>query len=142
MEDCEYIVIDGFPTSDSPVAQSALMIADLALIPIVPTPLDMWASIGIKKGIEDASVMNESLKSRLVVNQCQPNTRLTKDVLDLLPKFCNKDGKKSASSKHRVSSECCIWTDRTWFGAKASPAMDEVEMLVKEVLELLGNKKG
>ncbi len=28
------------------------------------------------------------------------------------------------------------------FGAKAFPAIEEIEMLVKEVLELLGNKKG
>ena len=142
MDDYEYIVIDGPPASDSPVAQSALMIADLALVPIIPSPLDMWASIGIKKGIEDASDMNEGLKSRLVVNQCQPNTRLAKDVLDLLPKFGIKMA-KSQFHQRTVYRQSAVFGQTVHdFGAKASPAIEEVEMLVKEVLELLGNKKG
>ena len=118
------------------------MIADLALVPIIPSPLDMWASIGIKKGIEDASDMNENLKSRLVVNQCQPNTRLARDVLDLLPKFGIKMA-KSQFHQRTVYRQSAVFGQTVHdFGAKASSAIDEVEMLVKEVLELLGNKKG
>lgn len=141
MDDYQYIVIDGPPASDSPVAQSALLIADLALVPIIPSPLDMWASIGIKKGIEDAADLNENLRSRLVVNQCQPNTNLAKDVLDLLPKF----GIKMATSQFHqrtVYRQCAVFGQTVHdFGAKAAPAISEVEMLIEEILELLHDKK-
>lgn len=50
MDDYEYIVIDGPHASDSPVAQSALMIDDLALVRIIPSRLDLCASVGIKEG--------------------------------------------------------------------------------------------
>lgn len=67
--------------------QSALLIADLALVPIIPSPLDMWAAIGIRHVIENVSDINEDLKARLVVNQCQPNTSLAKEALEVLPEF-------------------------------------------------------
>ncbi len=141
MEDYQYIVIDGPPAADSPVAQSALMIADLALVPIIPSPLDMWASIGIKKAIEDAADLNENLRSRLVVNQCQPNTNLAKDVLDLLPEFGIKMA-KSQFHQRTVYRQCAVFGQSVHdFGSKAAPAISEVEMLIDEVLELLHDKK-
>jgi chromosome partitioning protein len=141
MEDYQYVVIDGPPAADSPVAQSALMIADLALVPIIPSPLDMWASIGIKKAIEDVADLNENLKSRLVVNQCQPNTTLAKDVLDLLPEF-GIPMARSQLHQRTVYRQCAVFGQTVHnFGAKAAPAISEVEMLIEEVLELLNGKK-
>jgi len=141
MDDYQYIVIDGPPASDSPVAQSALMIADLALVPIIPSPLDMWASIGIKKAIEDATDINENLKSRLVVNQCQPNTLLARDVLDLLAEFGIKMA-RSQFHQRTVYRQSAVFGQTVHdFGAKAEPAINEVEMLIDEVLELLNVKK-
>ena len=46
VEDYAFIVIDCPPAADSAVPQSALMIADLALVPVIPSPLDLWASVG------------------------------------------------------------------------------------------------
>jgi chromosome partitioning protein len=133
MDNYQYIIIDGPPASDSPVAQSALMIADLALVPIIPSPLDMWASIGIKKAIEDASDINESLKSRLVVNQCQPNTCLAQDVLDLLPEFGIMMA-KSQFHQRTVYRQCAVFGQTVHdFGSKAAPAIKEVELLIDEV---------
>src|SRR5215203_1872085 len=38
INDYDFIVIDCPPSADSPVPQSSLLIADLALVPIIPTP--------------------------------------------------------------------------------------------------------
>lgn len=138
--DYDYIVIDGSPAADSPIAQSALMIANLALVPVIPSPLNIWASVGIRKAIEDAADLNEDLMSRLVVNQCQPNTSLTKDILDLLPEF----GIAVAGSQlhqRTVYRQSAVFGQTVQdFGAKALPAIIEVEMLCDEVLDLLNGK--
>jgi chromosome partitioning protein len=137
MDDYRYIIIDGPPASDSPIAQSALMIADLALVPIIPSPLDLWASIGIRKAIEDAGDMNEKMKSRLVVNQSQPNISLAKDVLDLLPEF----GIRMAITQlhqRTVYRQSAVYGQTVHdFGARAAPAIREVEQLADEIFELL-----
>src|SRR4028119_1528963 len=71
VDDYAFIVIDCPPAADSPIPQSALLIADLAIVPIIPSPLDMWASVGIRQVIENVSQINEAMVTRLLVNQCQ-----------------------------------------------------------------------
>ncbi len=87
IDDYDIIIIDCPPAADSPVPQSALLIADLALVPIIPSPLDLWAAVGIRQVIHNVSDFNDTLQSRLVLNQCQPKTTLAQESLELLPEF-------------------------------------------------------
>src|ERR1043166_9285794 len=87
VDNYDYIIIDCPPAADSPVPQSALLVADLALVPIIPSPLDMWAAVGIREVISTVSDLNEELRARLVINQCQPNTTLAQEALEVLPVF-------------------------------------------------------
>lgn len=84
--DYEVIVIDCPPAVDSPVPQSALMVADLVLIPVIPSPPDIWAAIGIRDLVKRIGDVNEGLEARIVPNMCQ-NTTMTKEALDLLSEF-------------------------------------------------------
>jgi chromosome partitioning protein len=67
-ERCDYIIIDCPPAVDSLAPQSALLIADLALVPVIPSPPDLWASVGITKLIENARTVNEELLALIVLN--------------------------------------------------------------------------
>lgn len=87
IEDYDYLVIDCPPAVDSPVPQSALLVSDLVLVPVIPSPADLWAATGIQRLIDNVQNLNEGLQSRLVANMCQPNTNLAKDALDLLKDF-------------------------------------------------------
>ncbi|MBV9226823.1 MAG: ParA family protein, partial [Acidobacteriaceae bacterium] len=46
VNDYDFIIIDCPPAADSPVPQSALLITDVALVPVIPSPPDLWAAIG------------------------------------------------------------------------------------------------
>ena len=65
-------MIDCPPSADSLVSQSALLIADLGLVPVIPSPPDLWAGVAIRKAIEAASGVNEHLQARLLINQRKP----------------------------------------------------------------------
>ena len=41
----DYIVVDCPPSANSPLSQSALLVADLALVPVIPSPPDLWAGV-------------------------------------------------------------------------------------------------
>src|SRR5438093_2680488 len=82
-----HIVVDCPPAIDSLAPQSALLIADLALVPVIPSPPDLWASVGITKLIENARTVNEDLQAVIVLNQCQPQQVLTKDAMEILKDF-------------------------------------------------------
>jgi len=138
IDDYNYIIIDCPPAADSPVPQSALLIADLVLVPLIPSPLDMWAAVGIRQVIANVSDLNEGLKSRLVLNQCQPNTTLTQETLEVLPEFGIELA--NAQLRHRqVYRQSAVFGQTVHdFGGKASAAIEEMETLTSEVFKILG----
>ncbi len=137
IDDYRYIIIDCPPAADSPVPQSALLIADLALVPIIPSPLDMWAAVGIRQVIENVGDVNEGLESRLVINQCQPNTSLAREALEVLPEF-GIDLCKTYVHQRQVYRQSAVFGQTVHdFGSKAAPAIEEIEALTTEVLSLL-----
>ncbi len=141
VSDYDFIVIDCPPAADSPVPQSALLIADLALVPIIPSPLDLWASVGIRQVIENVRDINETLTARLVVNQCQPKTNLAKDTLEVLPEFGIPVCKNYLRQRTAYRQSAVFGQTVQDFGAKAKDAIQEIEALTKEVLSILKNKK-
>lgn len=69
VSDYDAIVIDCPPAVDSPIPKSALLVADLALVPVIPAPSNLWATQPIVELIQQVQALNESLKAMLVVNQ-------------------------------------------------------------------------
>jgi chromosome partitioning protein len=137
VDDYDYIIIDCPPAADSPVPQSALLITDLALVPIIPSPLDMWATVAIRQVIEQVGGLNENLTARLVINQCQPKTTLAKDALEILPEF-GIDVCTTYIHHRQVYRQAAVFGQTVHdFGSKAALAIQEVEALTNEVLALL-----
>jgi len=137
MDDYQIILIDCPPAVDSPIPQSALLISDLALVPIVPSPLDMWASVGIRKVIENAQHVNETLQARLVLNQHQPNTTLAKDALQVLPDFGIEVCKSSLGDRQSYRQSALFGQTVHDFGNTAKDAIEELDALTTEILGLL-----
>jgi chromosome partitioning protein len=141
INDYDFIIIDCPPAADSPVPQSALLIADLALVPIIPSPLDLWASVGIRQIIENVSEINETLQARLVVNQCQPRTNLAKETLEILPEFGIPVCKNYLRQRTAYRQSAVFGQIVQDFGSKAHEATVEMEALTKEILSILKGKK-
>ena len=141
VENYDYIIIDCPPAADSPVPQSALLIADLGLIPIIPSPPDLWATLGIKTIVENAGDINEELKARLVVNQLQSNVGISRDALEILPEFgfevCQTMLHHRAAYKQAALDGQSVHKG----GSRAKAAIEEVEALTDEILEILHPRK-
>ena len=141
VDDYDFIVIDCPPAVESPVPMSALMIADLALIPVIPSPPDLWAAIGIREllgNVRDS--INESIKARLVANMCQPNTEVAREALDVLREF----GIELAATRLHLRTahrQAAAYGRTVHDIAKGSPAAMELDALTDEVLALLGNAR-
>jgi len=65
---CDHIVIDG-PPRIAALARSALLAADLALIPVQPSPYDVWASAEMVTLIREAQVFRPALRAAFVINR-------------------------------------------------------------------------
>jgi chromosome partitioning protein len=141
VSDYQFILIDCPPAADSPVPKSALLVADFALVPIIPSPLDLWAAVGIREVIENVSAINETLTARLIINQCQPQTTLARDIMGILDEY------RIPPCKTRIHQRTAYRQSATFgqtvhdFGSKAAQAIDEVERLTDEILSLIGDGK-
>ncbi len=79
----DHVVIDG-PPRVTDLARSAIMASDLVLIPVQPSPYDIWAADEVVKLIAEARVYKENLKSVFAVNRKIANTAIGRDVGEAL----------------------------------------------------------
>lgn len=81
--DADHIVIDG-PPRVAGIARSALLAADLVLIPVQPSAIDGWASAEMLRLLEEARVFRPELAARFVLNRCAARTLIARDTAELL----------------------------------------------------------
>ena len=135
--DYDFIVIDCPPSADSPVSQSALLIADLGLVPVVPSPPDLWAGVAIRKVIEAAQAMNEHLQARLLINQRKRNTLLAAKTLELLPEYRIPICLTQIGDREAFRHAAAYGQTVHYLGSVAATAIREVEALTDEVLSII-----
>jgi chromosome partitioning protein len=71
----DHVVIDG-PPRVTALARSALLAADVVLIPVQPSPYDIWASADMVALITEARVFRPQLRAAFVINR-----RVTRTVI-------------------------------------------------------------
>ncbi|ANA35197.1 hypothetical protein R82526_02529 [Ralstonia mannitolilytica] len=135
--DYDYIVVDCPPAVHSPSSSSALLISDIALIPVVPSPPDLWAAVAAKALAQQAQVTNETLRIRVLANMVQRRVSLAKQAIEILgddgdiPLMDSMIGSRSAFRE-------CQAIGATVHGVSgAREAVSEVDTMVDEVLQLL-----
>ena len=82
----DHIVIDG-PPRVTDLARSAIMASDLVVIPVQPSPYDIWAAEEVVKLMDEARVYKDGLKSVFVVNRKITNTAIGRDVREALAAY-------------------------------------------------------
>jgi len=73
------IVIDG-PPRVAGIARSALLAADLVLIPATPSPFDGWASAEMLRLFDEAKVFRPELAARMLLNRCAARTVIARET--------------------------------------------------------------
>ncbi|MBZ8134122.1 ParA family partition ATPase [Afifella sp. IM 167] len=77
------VVIDG-PPRVAGLMRSALLAADVVLIPVQPSPFDGWASAEILRLIEEARIFRPQLVVRFVLNRSATRTIIARETSEAL----------------------------------------------------------
>jgi len=85
-EPYRWTLIDG-PPRVSDVAKSAIAAADMVLIPVQPSPYDVWAAKEIVDLINEVSVIKPHLKAAFAINRKIVNTAIGRDVAEALAAY-------------------------------------------------------
>ena len=129
----DYVVVDCPPSVRAPQTISALEVCDLALIPVQPSPVDLWATVHIERVIANARNTNPSLRSLLVINQLEMRTTLSRVVREALSEI-SLPVAKTALRRRAVYRNSAL-EGKTVFemGARGAAAAEELEQLIREV---------
>ena len=79
----DHVVIDG-PPRLAPLMRSALLAADLVIIPALPSPFDGWASGEILRLVREAHIFRPQLLARFVLNRCSVRSVIAREAAEAL----------------------------------------------------------
>lgn len=130
----DHIIIDG-PPRVTDLARSAIMAADLVLIPVQPSPYDIWAAEEVVRLIEEAHVFKENLKSVFVVNRKISNTAIGRDVREALAAY-PIPALQASITQRVVFAEAAAQGKSVHEVDEKGPAAAEIDAVANELMEL------
>lgn len=131
----DIVIIDG-PPRVYDVAYSAIMASDLILVPVQPSPYDVWAAKEIIDLLNETAVLKPQLAKAFVINRRIANTAIGRDVTEALSAYPVRV--IQASICQRVAFAESATKGRTVYELDPEmPASHEIDEVTDEVQELL-----
>src|SRR3546814_16127835 len=94
----DHVIIDG-PPRIAALARSALLAAERVLIPVQPSPYDLWASAEMVALIREAQVFRPALRAAFVINRRVSTTIIGREARQSLAQPPLPDRKSARSGK-------------------------------------------
>lgn len=130
--DHDFILIDSPPHTEAD-AKTAIREADVVLVPVQPSPTDLWATQATLKLAKD-----ERKQVKVVLNRVSPNSKLAQMALEVL----EAEDVLEHTLGNRVLFASALMEGRT--ATETSPshvAAQEVKALAEEVLMLVNGEE-
>jgi chromosome partitioning protein len=127
----DFVIIDTPPKIDSDL-RPALRVADLVLVPVATSHVDLWAT----EGVLDLA-RREKAPVLVVMNRVRPNTRLSAEV-SLKAAALGADVAQTQVSNRVLYAETLGQGVGALERARSGPARDESAALTDEVLAAIG----
>ncbi|NMG44425.1 AAA family ATPase [Aromatoleum toluvorans] len=133
----DFILFDCPPSIEHPHMVSALELCDFAIVPVVPSPTDLWSTRAIEKVILKRIRSGRLQRAALLPNRVM-RTALAADVLEVMRDFSLPVLDAALSQRSAYAQSAVMGASVYELGRTAAPAQEEVDRLVSVVLEQLG----
>lgn len=129
-----HMVLDCPPSLDSHASLQALRACDVALVPVLPSPVDLWASLRLPQEIDEARKANQNLKAYLVLNQLEPKSALSAAMHEALAEFgvpvLTATIRRRAAYRGAALEGVSVYQ----MGSRGAQAAAEIEAVIREVI--------
>ena len=131
----DFVIIDGAPQM-AKLTAAAVKVAHMVLIPVQPSPYDIWAAsdtvdlIKARQELTDGSPI-----AAFVISRAITNTKLSGEVNEALEGYGIPVLKNGTSQ--RVIYPTTAGAGATVFSEPGHPAIQEIEAIAEEILEML-----
>ena len=129
----DYIEIDCPPEIKSDSTMSAMEISQVLLIPLLPSPMDLWASTCIEELIKRVQQVNPTISAFVVLNQIEPRSAMSRGMDGALqelniPVLHHRLGRR-ASYRTAALEGCSVYD----LGYRGQIASEEIDNIIDEV---------
>jgi chromosome partitioning protein len=132
--DYDVTIIDGAPRVNE-LGRSAILASDTVLIPVQPSPYDVWAAADTVQLIREARVMKESLKAAFVINRRIARTAIGRDAAAALAQFEDIPVLANVLNQRVIYAESAARGLSVIEAAPSSEAAREIDALAREVYD-------
>lgn len=133
----EFVFIDCPPSVHAPQLPEALVLADLVLIPVQPSPLDIWATVHIEEAVDNARQVNPGLQALMVINQLEPRTKLSQIMHRAMAELSVPTADTTVRRRAIYRNSFLDGRTAADMGKTAQAAKDELADLIKEMEQYL-----
>ena len=134
LEDYQYVIFDCPPSVHAPQTKSVLEFTDTAVIPVQPSPVDLWATVHIEEAVTTAREVNPALRALLVINQLEIRTTLSHLVREALSEIslpvANTALRRRAIYRNSALEGKSIFD----MGRRGEDAAEELKQLIQEII--------
>ncbi len=129
------VVVDCPPSLDMAVTRRLLARVDAVLIPVLPSPLDLWACSRTTQAVAEARRDNPGLRAWLLLNQVEPGSALSRAMSHALagleiPALTSMVRRRAAFRGAALEG-----TSVYELGARGREAAREIDQVIEEVLQ-------
>lgn len=130
----QFVVVDCPPTLENNIIATVLEKVDILLIPVLPSPPDLWSSIHMVDAVKQAKILNPSLKAYFVLNQVESKSALSSAMLQAIA-FCGLPVLKNTVERRAAYRWAALEGISVYlFGARGKKATNDIESIIEEVL--------
>ena len=127
----DHVIIDSPPALES-ITRASLLVCSFAIIPITPSPLDIWSAKETILIIGDAVGINKTLKTKLLVYRKIPGTRIGREAREALQDY-GLSVFKTEITQRVAAVESMIWGQSIVRYSPKSVAAKEIRKLAAEI---------
>lgn len=129
-----FVVVDCPPSASATVNHEVLKRVHWVLMPVLPSPVDLWASWSLVEAVQQARRANPGLQARLLINQSEPGSSLSAAMQTALKEFdipaLASVVRRRAAFRAAALEGVSVYD----YGARGQAAVADVESVIEELL--------
>lgn len=129
----DVVMIDGAPGAND-LGRAAILASDLVLVPVQPSPYDIWAAAETVKSIREARQFKKNLKGAFIINRKIANTVIGCEATTALAQFADFPVLATALNQRVIYAESAAQGLAVIEAAPNSEAAREMGTLAKQIL--------
>jgi len=131
-----YVVVDCAPTIQGETVATIMKMAHIVLIPALPSPIDLWASVDMAVAVNAAKKHNPGLSAYLVLNQLETRNALSRDMREAVAEF-DVPVLTAGIQRRAVYRTAAVEGQSVYgMGKRGSLAVADIEAIIEEILNV------